>query len=59
MSDHYTPTSEALPPKGYRVEWISPSGTVVRGRYEGGAVWYPEGSSVYVYYTPVFWRALA
>ena len=54
----YTQTAHELPPKDVPIEWISPGGSVVRGKFAGGAVWFPEGSSMYVYYTPVFWRAL-
>ncbi len=53
MSD-YTPTTKALPERGRLVEWISYSGEVVRGTFDG--VWYPQGSTIYVYYQPVFWR---
>lgn len=40
------------------LEWITPSGEVVRGTFAGGLVWFPEGSDMYVYYTPTFWRYL-
>jgi len=52
----YTLTSAARPPKDVPIEWIAPFGTVVRGKYAGGAVWFPEGSDMYVYYTPTYWR---
>lgn len=55
----YTMTDRELPPKGVPLEWIAPSGEVVRGTFAGGAVWYPEGSTMYVYYVPVYWRALS
>jgi len=55
MSD-YTPVSTALPPKDTPIEWITPSGQIVRGTFAGGAIWFPEGSGVYIYYTPTFWR---
>lgn len=58
MDARYTPIADGVPKKGARVEWISPSGLVVRGSYEGGAVWFPERSDMYVYYTPAFWRPL-
>lgn len=38
------------------VIWLTPSGEEVSGRYAGGVVWYPEGSTMYIYYTLVFWR---
>lgn len=53
---NFTPTTDGLPPVDAKIEWISPSGQIVRGVFYGGAVWLPEGSDVYVYYQPVFWR---
>lgn len=58
MDATWTPYSAGLPPKGQRVEWITPSGHVVRGTFIGGLIWMPEGSSMYVYCTPTYWRAL-
>jgi hypothetical protein len=55
----YTPTADARPPKNVPIEWIAPDGRVQRGHYHGGAVWFPEGSGVYIYYTPTFWRLAA
>lgn len=52
----FTPLESAYPPKGASIEWITPAGQMVRGHWEGGAVWFPEGSSMYVYYTPLSWR---
>lgn len=51
----FTPVQER-PPKNVLIEWITPSGQLVRGKYCGGAVWMPEGSSTYGYYTPTYWR---
>lgn len=58
MNDDYTMTNLELPPTGMPLEWITPSGEIVRGKFAGGAVWFPEGSNMYVYYTPVFWRLM-
>ena len=52
----FTRTDEKLPPKNKLIEWVSPGGLHVRGKWQGGAVWFPEGSSMYVYYTPLMWR---
>lgn len=54
----YKRTERELPPKSVPIEWIEPSGRVVRGKFLGGAIWLPEGSSMYGYSTPVFWRLL-
>lgn len=55
LQDFYRPC-ETLPEIGRLIEWISPGGSHVFGTYQGGVVWLPEGSNVYVYYTPEFWR---
>lgn len=52
----WTPTQQQLPTKGQKIEWISPGGLHERGKYLGGVIWMPEGSPMYVYYTPQFWR---
>lgn len=52
----WTPLSSGYPEKGKSIEWITPSGEVVRGEFFGGAVWIPEGSNCYGYYTPTYWR---
>jgi hypothetical protein len=58
-SESWTPYGYGtLPAKGQKVEWLTPSGEVVRGTYVGGVIWMPEGSGVYIYYTPTYWRAL-
>lgn len=51
-------TSDRRPLKGQRIEWISSGGERERGVFLGGAVWMPEGSDMYVYYTPERWRPL-
>jgi len=55
-TNQFTSVSVAMPPKGALIEWITPSGQIERGRWEGGAVWFPEGSDMYVYYKPLSWR---
>ena len=52
----WTRTDTALPAIGRLIEWISPGGIQSRGKFHGGAVWFPEGSNMYVYYRPEFWR---
>ena len=54
----WTPTTQRFPEKGQKIEWISPCGLQERGTYAGGVIWFPEGSSMYVYYTPAYWRPL-
>ena len=53
---NWTRTDRELPREGSKVVWISPGGIEEHGTYIGGAVWMPDGSDVYVYYTPEFWR---
>lgn len=55
MND-FTRTDRQLPPKNTPIEWIAPDGSIVKGKYAGGIIWLLEGSSVYIYYTPEFWR---
>lgn len=54
----WTPLGTAKPEINRPIEWITPSGEVVRGKFAGGLVWFPEGSGMYIYYTPTFWRYL-
>lgn len=54
MADRWTPTDLEKPPMNAAVEWIAPNGDQMRGKFCG--VWIPDGSPMYVYYTPVFWR---
>lgn len=50
-------TQDRRPEPNQTVDWISPGGErVLGGKYAGGAVWFPPGSEMYVYYTPMFWR---
>lgn len=53
---NWTATSNQLPMRGQKVEWIAPSGEVCEGIYDH--VWLLKGSGMHVYYTPAFWRAL-
>lgn len=57
MSDdkQWTETRLRLPDRGQAVEWISPGGFQERGKFAGGLVWFPDGSDMYVYYTPLWW----
>lgn len=54
----WIPTAQRLPEKNQKVEWISPGGLQDRGTFLGGLIWMPEGSTMYVYYTPVMWRPI-
>lgn len=54
--ENWTLTDQQLPPKGALIEWISPAGIHERGKWLGGLIWMPEGSTMYVYYCPEFWR---
>ena len=57
MSDKdWNPLKNTAPRRGSKVEWIAPSGAHVKGTFVGGVVWIPDGSDMYVYYTPVYWR---
>lgn len=53
----WTNPQHKLPERGQKVDWISPGGEQVNGgTFEGGAIWFPPESTMYVYYTPAFWR---
>jgi hypothetical protein len=54
----WIPYGERLPEKNQKIEWLTPHGETVRGTYCGGVIWFPEGSSMYIYYTPTYWRPL-
>lgn len=51
-----TPSRGQLPEQRQVVEAIDPEGNQIR-MYRVGALWFPVGSSTYVYWTPVMWRA--
>lgn len=47
---------QCMPSKDTKVIWIDPLGHEVKGKFCGGVVWIPEGSSMYIYYTPKMWK---
>lgn len=47
-----------LPPEGKLVDTISPSGTQQQLKLQG-KLWFLADGSMYVYYTPIFWREIA
>ena len=49
-------TSSIRPNKDSKVVWMDSSGEEHKGVYCGGVIWMPEGSSMYIYYTPVRWK---
>lgn len=51
-------TTNALPEKGRKVDWIAPGGEQVNGgTFAGGAIWFLPGENpMYVYYKPSHWR---
>lgn len=51
----WTPVSQALPDEGAKIEWIAPSGDVVKGTKGPGGIWFLM-DGFYVYYRPVMWR---
>ncbi len=54
---NYTRSDKSLPREGVVVETVSPSGEVVNLKLLGN-LWFLADGSMYVYYVPVFWRAL-
>jgi hypothetical protein len=52
----WTPTTQRLPQRDQRVDWIDPSGEAVYGGMFAGGVWLLPGGAGYVDYTPTFWR---
>lgn len=53
----WTPTERALPPDGQEVLTMGEHGTV-QTLVRDGNLWFFPDRSMYVYYTPKFWRAL-
>lgn len=51
----WTPTANARPPEGQVVETIDNGGCMRRLIFERNLWWF-EDRSMYVYFTPVFWR---
>jgi hypothetical protein len=58
MSADWTPTESALPPVGIAVETMD-SGGHVQQLVRDGNLWFFTDRSMYVYYTPSFWRSIA
>ena len=56
MSADWTPTAQASPADGSLVEAMDSGGHVQRLIYDVGLWWF-EDRSMYVYFTPTFWRA--
>lgn len=56
LEQNYTRLTTNYPPRNVPIEWITPSGEAVRGKWLGGMIWMPENSDMYVYYTPLSWR---
>lgn len=54
----WTQTESALPPEGVLVDAITPSGNPSTLRRKGNLWWLPDGS-MYVYFTPVWWREIS
>lgn len=62
QDEQFTRVADLMPPKDALIDWITPGGEIVRGRWLGGAVWMPEGSSMYVlyvHYKPLSWRLVS
>lgn len=56
MDSTWTRVERELPPEGVVVETISPGG-IPQNMWRKGRLWFPDdGSGVYVYYEPEFWR---
>ena len=54
----WTQTESALPPEGALVDAITPNGSprVLRRK---GNLWFLPDMSMYVYFTPVWWREIS
>lgn len=52
---HWISTKESLPKQGEVVLTLSPNGTEQPLKRVGRLWFFPDGS-MYVYYTPAFWR---
>ncbi len=52
----WTRVEDKLPPDGVVVDTISPGG-MEQPLKRNGALWFFDDDSMYVYYTPEFWRA--
>lgn len=56
MSDDWSKTSERRPEEGVVVKAMDSGGHVQDLVYEKGLWWFPD-RSMYVYFTPTFWRS--
>lgn len=56
MSQQWKRVENELPPEGAAVDTISPEG-VEAPLVRQGSLWFFPDMSMYVYYTPEFWRA--
>jgi hypothetical protein len=54
---NWTPTKRALPPDNDEVEAMDSGGHLRTLRYDRNLWWFPD-YSMYVYFTPKFWRPL-
>ncbi len=55
--NNYKRVDQELPPEGELVDTISPGGVAQQIRRKGG-LWFFADMSMYVYFTPEFWRPL-
>ncbi|WP_433673757.1 hypothetical protein [Microbacterium gorillae] len=55
MSEQWTRTSTSLPAEGVVVDTIGPAG-VAQPLKRMGSLWFFADGSMYVYYTPAYWR---
>ncbi len=58
MTTQWSPTAERKPEPGTLCETISPGGMESTLRYDRSGLWFFPDGSMYVYYTPQFWRAV-
>lgn len=56
MSDNWILVAQTLPPEGLVVRTISPGG-IEADLKRLGNLWFFPDDSMYVYYTPRFWKA--
>ena len=57
MANFQNTAVAGLPPEGALVETMDSEGTVTNMVFKNG-LWWLSDMSMYVYYTPTFWRAL-
>jgi hypothetical protein len=56
-SANWVPTEDRLPEQGVEVDAMDSGGNVQRLVLESNLWWFPD-RSMYVYFTPKFWRPL-